>query len=490
MTDFNDIHQNHGPQAVHNAIKAAVLVESTLSQALSKLAALPALEYEMKREEEAKRLGIRVGVLDKEVEKLRKPNTEENLDEKFPHVEPWNEPVDMAQLLDEITALIKRFIICAPETANASALWIAFTWIIDHVQVAPIAFITAPEMQCGKSQLLSVISSMVKKPAIASSITPSVIFRVIEKYCPTLLIDEADSFMNGNEELRGLINSGHTRQSAYVWRSVGEDHEPTQFSTWGAKALSGIGIQAATIMDRSIVLELRRKLEHEKTDRLRHADKDDFLVIRRKLARFAEDAGTQIEKARPFLPETLSDRAQDNWEPLLAIADCAGGHWPQTARQTSLAIYAKSKDEENQSAGMMLLNDIQNLFDDEPMREKITSADLLKKLCELEDRPWNEWSKGKPITTNKVAKYLKPFGVSPMSVRDGYKNAKGYKKEDFDDAFSRYIPPQSVTPSQPTVSNGYSDFQSVTSNSCVTDQTPLKSAEISHCDGVTDMEVF
>ncbi|MCD8494041.1 MAG: DUF3631 domain-containing protein [Alphaproteobacteria bacterium] len=444
------------------------------------------MEYEKVRKTEADRLGIdRVGVLDKEVEKARKPDVQENYDEKFPAVEPWPEPVDMAALLDEITALIKRFIICAPETANASALWITFTWVIDYVQVAPIAFITAPEMQCGKSQLLSVIGSMVKKPAIASSITPSVIFRVIEKYCPTLLIDEADSFMNGNEELRGLINSGHTRQSAYVWRSVGDDHEPTQFSTWGAKALSGIGTQAATIMDRSIVLELRRKLEHEKTERLRHADKNAFLEIRRKLAKFAEDAGRIIEQARPTLPDSLSDRAQDNWEPLMAIADYAGGHWPDTARHTALSIYAKSKDEDNQSAGIMLLKDIQSLFENEHNRARITSAELLQKLCEIEDRPWNEWNKGRPITTAKIAKYLKPFGLTPKTIRDGYKVAKGYLKDDFDDAFSRYIPLQGVTPLQTLPSNTYNDFQTVTSDLNVTPSKPSKPLETATCNGIT-----
>lgn len=473
---------------IAEALQNAQRHPETSEQAIARLACLSPIEYEKVRKTEAEKLGIdRVGVLDKEVEKARKPKTQENYDDKFPTVEPWPEPIDMAELLDEITAFIKHFIICAPETANASALWTAFTWVIDHVQVAPIAFITAPEMGCGKSQLLSVIGSMVKKPAIASSITPSVMFRVIEKYCPTLLIDEADSFMNGNEELRGVINSGHTRQSAFVWRNavVNDEHEPKQFSTWGAKALCGIGAQAATIMDRAIILELRRKMPHEQTERLRHADKTAFLEIRQKLARFAEDAGAIIEQARPTLPETLSDRAQDNWEPLLAIADYAGSHWPDTARHTALAIYAKSKDEDNQSAGMMLLRDIQNLFDDEPHRLKITSAELLEKLCQIEDRPWSEWNKGRPITTAKIAKYLKPFGVTPNTIRDGYKTAKGYLKIDFDDAFSRYIPLQGVTPLQTSSSKGLEGFQSVTLSSNVTPSNSPKLVQTVTCNAVT-----
>ncbi len=470
----------------------------TLQEAVSRLSQLPPLEYEQVRKTEAEKLEIgRVNVLDTEVEKLRKAKTPENYDEKFPTEAPWDEPVNVADLLDEITSLIKKFIICAPETANASALWIAFTWVIDYVQIAPIAFITAPEMACGKSQLLSVIGTMVKKPAIASSMTSSVIFRVVEEYCPTLLIDEADSFMNGKEDLRGIINSGHTRQSAYVWRSVGDDHEPKRFSTWSAKALCGIGTQAATIMDRSIILELRRKLAHEKVERLRHADKTAFKTIRHKLARFAQDAGTVIDSARPHLPEELSDREQDNWEPLLAIADYAGEHWPNTARNAALLIYAKSKDEDNQSAGIMLLRDIQNLFDDEPSRSRIKTADLLQKLYELEDRPWNDWYRGKPITAAKVAKYLKPFGMSPKTIRNSYQTAKGYLKDDFDDAFARYIPDQDVTTSQTLSSNNYNEFENVTKDTNVTGTTSTKPAKNNHCYGVTvsqsnnaDVEVF
>lgn len=138
----------------------------------------------------------------------------------------------------------------------------------------------------------------------------------------------------------------------------------------------------------------------------------------------------------------------------------------------------------------MLLRDIQNLFDDEPTRSRITSSDLCQKLCSLEERPWNEWSKGKSITTAKIARYLKPYGVSPRSIRDGSKNAKGYHKEDFEDAFLRYIPMQSVTPSQPLSANGYSDFQSVTQAVNVTAQHPLKPLQSLDCDVVTDTEVF
>ncbi len=482
--DFNDYYTGVTDMS-KDPIKEASFPTETMDNAIERLAAMPALEYEQIRVDQAEKLNVRVGVLDQEIKKLRSFKEDEVHDDKFPNVEPWDEPVDSAELLDQINGLIRRFIICAPETSQASALWIAFTWIIEHVQVAPIANITAPEMQCGKSQLLSVISSMVKKPAIAANISPSVVFRVIEKYCPTLLIDEADSFMNGNDDLRGIINSGHTRDSAFVWRSVGDEHEPEQFSTWGAKAICGIGHQAATIMDRSIVLELRRKRADEQVERLRHADKSEFLTIRRKLARFAQDCGEQIAKARPDLPNALSDRAQDNWEPLLAIADVAGGHWVTTARYAALSIYAKSQDEDNQSAGIMLLNDIQSIFDDNPNYKNIFSADLLYLLCEMEERPWNDWNKGRAITTAKIARYLKPYGVHPKTIREGYKTAKGYERKAFNDAFDRYIPSQNATASQANEIKVFKGNERVTNDINVTDQNTRHPAENIDCYGVT-----
>jgi putative DNA primase/helicase len=250
----------------------------------------------------------------------------------FQTVEPWPEEINADQLLHEIHKTMRRFIVCSNETAITATLWIAFTWFIDQVQVAPLAVITAPEKRCGKSQLLNLFSLLCYRALVASNIAPAAVYRIIEAHAPTLLIDEADSFMRDNEELRGVINSGHTRQSAYVIRCVGDDHEPRQFSTWGAKALSGIGHLPETIMDRAVILELRRKLPSESVTRLRHADPEVFKRLASKLARFAADSAHAIKCARPALPDELNDRAQDNWEPLLAIADCAGGDWPRLGR--------------------------------------------------------------------------------------------------------------------------------------------------------------
>ena len=193
-----------------------------------------------------------------------------------------------------------------------------------------------------------------------------------------MLIDEADSFFKENEQLRGLINSGHTRQSAYVIRTVGDDHEPRQFSTWGAKAISGIGQLADTVMDRAIVLELRRKLPTESVQRLRHAEPGLFKRLASMLARFADDVAADIFNARPNLPESLNDRAQDNWEPLLAIADISRGAWPELARNAALRLSGVKKD--TISSSTELLIDVRAVF--EAKGNKIFTADMVAGLCE------------------------------------------------------------------------------------------------------------
>ena len=214
----------------------ALAAGETIQDAVKRLASLDCLEYERLRDTEAQRLGMRVGVLDKEVGKARHTAIDEGGTARiFPAVEPWPEPVDGAALLNELLTAIQRYIVCARDTAVAVSLWCAFTWLIDRVKVAPLAVITAPEKRCGKTQLLNFIGKVCRRPLVASNISPAAVFRIIEAHNPTLLLDEADSFLKENEELRGVINSGHTRQSAYVIRTVGVDHQPRQFLTWARR---------------------------------------------------------------------------------------------------------------------------------------------------------------------------------------------------------------------------------------------------------------
>ena len=453
---------------------------------LERLASLSPIEYDREREAEAKALGVRSSTLDKLVKGVRQQKNEtEGID--FDDVEPWPHPVEPAALLSDLSGTIRRFIVCPDETSHAAALWMAMTWFMDVVQVAPLAVITAPEKRCGKSQLLFLLGRLVHRPLAASNITPAALFRAVDAWKPTLLVDEADAFMKDNEELRGLLNCGHTRDSAYIVRVVGDDHTPKRFNVWGAKALAGIGHLADTLMDRAIVLELRRKLPHEEVLRLRHAEPGLFDDLASKLARFAMDKRDALRRSRPDLPAALNDRAQDNWEPLLAIAEIAGGDWPGLARRAALKL--SGGGEEAGTVGNELLADIREVFEHKRL-VKISTADLIAALCTDDEKSWATYNRGKSITPRQVAKKLKDYGIASKNLRIGYEVAKGFELEQFQEAFARYLAfPFSVSATALQASNHAAlsvAGDSLRSGNNIASATP-KPAPIQGCSGVAEI---
>lgn len=417
---------------------------------ISKLITLSPLEYDRKRISIAKTMGIRPSTLDTIVKTEKAVIHDTNT--PFSEIEPWHEPVNPANLLTSISNTIKRFIVCQNETVTATTLWAAMTWFIDMIQVAPLAVITAPEKRCGKSQMLFLLSRIVNRPLAASNITSSALFRSIDAWQPTLLIDEADTFIRENEELRGLINCGHTRESAYTIRVVGDDHTPKKFCVWGAKALAGIGKLPDTIMDRSITLELRRKRPEETIDRLRHAEPELFRVLAKKLARFAKDYSDTVRNAKPALPDVLHDRAQDNWEPLFAIAEIAGEEWPHLANIAALKL--SNDSEQLKSIGVELLSDIYEIINT-LQTDRISSADLIAALCKDDEKSWSTYNRGHSITPRQIATRLREFGIVSQTIRLGITTAKGYLFLQFADAFNRYVYPSSVTTSQTAIHKGF-----------------------------------
>lgn len=403
------------------------------------LAILSPIEYDRVRVSKAKELKVRPATLDMMVKQVRAGKHES--ESPFHDVEPWHEAISPAELLDDITGTIQKFIVFDKHQAQAAALWVSACWFVDVIQCAPIALINAPERACGKTQLLTVLAKLAPRTAQASGISPSVLFRMIETYHPTLFIDEVETILKDNEDLRGLINAGHTRDSAKVWRSVakGDDFEPKCFSVWGMKAVAGINAikLADTVTSRSIVFELRRKRAEENVTRLRHVDAGLFDDLAAKLARFADDYLIDVQQSRPLLPDELSDRDQDNWEPLLQIASVAGGHWPDTAVRSALKLSGASHN--TQSTGNELLADIKAIFEAEGVL-KITSVKLIEELCKDEEAPWATYNRGKPLSPRQLSSKLKDYGIASKDMRFLYEGVKkGYELEQFVDAFIRYL---------------------------------------------------
>jgi putative DNA primase/helicase len=452
-TDFNDLHATAGLDEVARQIALAIepqqdaesiidfaLISETqdanpLTAAVDRLAKLSPLEYDRIRKEEAKALGVRPGTLDAAV-KAAKKESETARDTPFREVEPADDPVDGAKLLDDILAAVKRFIVCDHFVAVVVTLWIAASWFADVVRVAPLLTITAPAKRCGKSTLLEFISRLVLRPLTAASITASALFRSIDLWRPTLLIDEVDACLKDNEELRGLINSGHTRGSAFTIRCTGDDHKPTVFSTWSFKVLSGIGQVADTLADRSHIVELRRKLPDEVIERMHRAPEGFFYDLCSRLARFAGDNTEAVKAVTPPLPDALNDRARDNWEPLLQVATVVGDKWLHLGFST--AEQMAGVENEAPTIGGELLADIQDIFRDQSI-DRISTTDLITALVSDDEKPWLTYNRGFQIKPRQVASKLKAYGIHSKIFRINNGTARGYELAQFKEIFSRYL---------------------------------------------------
>lgn len=400
---------------------------------IAELAQLPRLKYEVCREAEAKALKLRVSVLDALVAEARPAEDGEEGGDPFETVEPWPDPVDGAALLDALQSTVERFCVLPEHSAPLMAAWVIHAWAHDASDISPVLAFCSPEKRCGKTTALSIIGALAPRTMHAVNISTAVLFRVVEKFAPTMLIDEADTFLEANDELRGVLNGGHNRLSAYVWRTVGDDHEPRRFKVWSPKCIAMIGKLPDTLEDRALVVRLRRKQEGETVERFRADRLGEFLHLRRKAARWVEENASALRDMDPMVPDALNDRAQDNARAICAIADAAGGRWPGLIR-SALVGAASQGDDEPQSAGVLLLRDIAEIFDAR-RAAGMGSSDLCAALCGLEDGPWSEWRRGSPITTRGIAKLLKPFGITPQRLREG----SFYRRMDFADTFNRYL---------------------------------------------------
>ena len=460
-------------------------------KAIYELSKLCEIAYQRQRKQAALRLGTTVATLDKIVKQAR-AETAADADE-LPHwnVEPWPEAVDTAQLLDDIEAVFTRYIVLPKGAADAIALWVLHAWTVGAGEISPFLVLSSPTKRCGKTTVLIVLYYVTPRSELASNITPSALFRYIEKAHPTLLVDEGDSFVKENEELRGILNSGHTKAAAHVIRNVESNgqHEPRRFSTWAPKAIATIGGLADTLEDRAVVVPLQRKPKSAKVTRLRRRDSDDFVNLRSRAARWAADNWGKLTDPDPDMPEVLNDRAADNWRPLLAIADLAGAAWSQQARNAACVLSGEEQGASDIKAGLLL--DIRAAFGD---ADAIRSLDLVAKLIADPERPWAEWKHSRPLTQRQLGGLLRPFGIMSETVSiAGLNDAKGYRRVRFEEAWEAYLPGQNAPPSPIDHSEASKrrnadgigitrDFQSVAASS----GDGSKNANLSHCHAGSD----
>lgn len=449
------------------------------------LAILDTLTYEEVRREVAKAAGVRAPILDAERAALRKRTEKRRDGPMLVDVEPWPEEVDGVELLDGLAQTFARFVALPDGAATAMSLWVVFAHAHEASYFSPLLALTSPEKRCGKTTALSVLSQLVPRQMPASNISPAALYRAVDHFRPTLLVDEADSFLRDRDDLRGILNAGHLRTTAYVARCEGDDHEPRLFTTWAPKAIALIGQLPDTLEDRAISVSMRRRAPGEAIERLRLDRAGEFEPLRRKAARWAVDHLEELRAADPETPGGLNDRAADNWRTLLAIADLVGGDWPGRARRAARLLTATGSDDDG-SVRTLLLRDIRDLFDRLDV-DRIPSEGVVLALGQMEERPWQEWGRtNKPITARAVARLLKPFGVKPRQMKVGGDKVRGYKRDWFEDAWTRYVPGSDAptglatlppgTPVPPASTAGQSGTASGTGSDAVPDATKRKAA--------------
>ena len=404
------------------------------------------------------------------------------------HAPEWTaQAVDTGTMLDDLFAFVRRFVSLSPSQARVVVLWIAHTHAIDAADATPYLAITSARSKAAKRGC-RMDELLVPGAWLTGRVSAAVLIRKIDSEQPALLLDESDAAFAGEKEyaeaLRGVLNTGH-RRGGKASCCVGQGTKITfkDFSTFCPKAIAGIGNLPDTVADRSVPIRLKRAKRGEHVERFRRRDvQAESAGLRGRLEAWTAVTVENLRAARPALPDALTDRQQDGAEPLLAIADLAGGEWPETARMALVELCGQAQADD-QSVGVRLLADIRGIFQGRDV-DRIPSAELAAALAEIETSPWGEWGKaGKPLTAAKLARLLARFVITPHSVRVDDKTPKGYELHDFRDAFERYLlstdtfssPPslfQSATAQQANTGAGFSDFSKCNTESLLRHEKP------------------
>ena len=359
------------------------------------------------------------------------------------------------EVLDDVAAFVARFSVFPSEhCAPTLALWYAHTHAIEQFYVTPRLILDSAEPGSGKTRVLEVAQYLVRAPEMTISATPAALFRLVSIGPITILFDEVDVIFNpknggNNEDLRGLLNAGYKR-SATIARCVGDakNMKVERFAVYAPAALAGIaGAMPATITTRAITIHMRRRRTDEPVEPFRERRvASQAQPLREQLAAWIESAGTRLGDAQPDMPSGVTDRPAEIWEPLLAIADTAGGHWPRTAR-TACQHFVLDPVQQMTSIGVRLLADLRELFT-RATADRMTTTDILTALSDLEESPWADLH-GKPLDSRRLSKELARYGIKPKNLRLPTGGVvKGYRADGEDglaDVWSRYLPAVAAT---------------------------------------------
>jgi len=376
-----------------------------------------------------------------------------------------------ASLLAEVETFVRQFLVFSNDAqAVVVTLEIIHTWTFEAAETTPYLHVTSAVRLSGKTRLLEVLALLARGALQAADATPAAVYRAVAESTPTILFDEVQDLFGrgadeGQRQLRAVLNSGY-RKGGNALRVVGEgtNQHTEKFPTFCPKVLAGTGSLPDMLASRSIPIRLRRKTPAESKALQRFRIREvspEAEALRGRLAGWAQAALESLEGAAPELPEELDDRQQDMWEPLLAIADLAGGDWPERAREAAVTLHSgKVGDDE---LDVLLLDHIRQVFTRRKV-ERISTDRLLGDLVQHPEGPWSErWGHQVHEYAGEVrgdllgpARYiawrLEPFEVKPVKWREGktaegkWRHVRGYERAAFEDAWARYLPPPPPPP--------------------------------------------
>lgn len=325
-------------------------------------------------------LDLPASELDKLVRNAR-PREAAQEDEGFSSIkspEPWHEPVDGLEVAEALRAAFKRHLVLQPGASATLTLFVMGCHAFNAFRQFPHLLINSAERESGKSTLFEILYYLVPKPIASGNMTADTIFWLIDKYQPTPLIDEADTFFPDASELASVINMSFSREMAFVHRCSGDDSEPRTFSTWCPMVIGGIGRQQPSVESRSVMITMARREQSDKVASLDNGARDALRTICRQAFRWGLGMAGTLEGYEPEMPSILFNRVRDKWLPLIAVADEIGGQWPDLARQVAVDYVIDEKSDER-SAAAMLAEDIWNIFESEK-KDRIATVWLVELL--------------------------------------------------------------------------------------------------------------
>ncbi|MFD7683354.1 DUF3631 domain-containing protein [Streptomyces sp. NPDC060187] len=389
-------------------------------------------------------------------------------------------PIDGATLLDEVEAFHRRFNIFPSEHAYvAVALWDAHAHLIDCFETTPRVAFLSPEPGSGKSRALEIVELLTPRPVATVSASANALYRLVDSAegLPTVLFDEVDTIFGpkagADEALRGFLNAGYRRIGGAL-RCVGDgsNQNAQVFGSYCAVAMAGIGSLPDTVLTRTVIIRMRKRAPNEKIEPYRQGTHEkQGHALRDRLAKWADTVRDRVANAWPEMPEGVTDRPADVWEPLLAVADAAGGNWPTRARAACVELLSAAHDNDESSTGIRLLTDLRDkVFCG---ADRMPTAVILEGLLRIDDGPWGDID-DKPINSRTLGRLLGQYVTASLKpiksrgIRTPAGFPKGYYAEDLADAWMRYCPPPpgesatSATSATPQVSGGASVADSAT----------------------------